>query len=476
MRLAILAICLIVVSCERVSVTPFALEPCHLDGLAEEVRCGIHDVAENPAAPAGRRLQIHVAVLPALRRLVDADPLFIFAGGPGQGARSYSSAVARFFKKVRRSRDIVLIDLRGTGASAPLRCPADDDSLSLTPEDIKTLVRECRDALTADPRYYTHQESLADVDEIRRRMGYKTINLWGGSWGTRAALLYALRYPEATRAVVLDGAVPIDLGFPRTASADANAALNRLVADCAAAADCKAAFPNPAALLGRLADRFSAGPVTTTLKHPRSGAPTNVAMQYDMVTEIVRGALYVPRDSAALLFTIEQAAHGDFAPLAAQYLRTASWSTNDMTLGATYSILCSEDLPRTTAIDFAAAAKGSFFGTVYADAWRARCADWPPGRPLDAGEAATSTAAALILSGEHDPVTPPRTGAAMGRHFPANWQVVVPGAAHNASFSGCVPDLIAEFIARGTGDGLDVSCVNRVAWPPFAVSTAGSRP
>lgn len=476
MRLAILAICLTVVSCERVSVTPFALEPCHLDGLAEEVRCGIHDVAENPAAPDGRRIQVHVAVLPALRRLVDPDPLFVFAGGPGQGARGYGSTVARFFKKVRRSRDIVLIDLRGTGASAPLRCPAEDDSLSLTSEQVGAQIRQCRDALTADPRFYTHQESLADVDEIRRRMGYQTINLWGGSWGTRAALLYALRYPDATRAVVLDGAVPLDLGFPRTASADANAALNRLVADCAADADCTRAFPDPEALLRRLAERFSAGAVTTTFKHPRSGAPTNVVMQYDLVTEIVRGALYVPRDSAALLFTIERAADGDFAPLAAQYLRTASWSIDDMTLGATYSILCSEDLPQTAGVDFAADAKGSFFGTVYADAWRQRCADWPAGRALEAANLATSKAPALILSGEHDPVTPPRTGAAMGRHFPANWQVVVPGAAHNASFSGCVPDLIADFIARGSGDGLEAACVNRVAWPPFTVSTAGSRP
>jgi pimeloyl-ACP methyl ester carboxylesterase len=52
---------------------------------------------------------------------------------------------------------------------------------------IAAQVRQCRDALTANPRFYTHAESLADVDEIRERLGYETINLWGGSWGTRAA-------------------------------------------------------------------------------------------------------------------------------------------------------------------------------------------------------------------------------------------------------------------------------------------------
>ena len=119
-----------------------------------------------------------------------------------------------------------------------------------------------------------------------------------------------------------------------------------------------------------------------------------------------------------------------------------------MALGATYSVLCSEDLPRTADVDFAAAATGSFFGTVYPDGWRARCRDWPAGRPLDTRGATTSRAPALILSGEHDPVTPPRTGTAMARHFESSWHVVVPGAAHNTSFSGCVPDLIARFIAQ----------------------------
>jgi pimeloyl-ACP methyl ester carboxylesterase len=434
MRLATLAFCLTVVSCERVSLTPFALEPCHLDGLAEEVRCGVHEVFEDRASLSGRRLQIQVAVLPALRRLVDPDPLFIFAGGLGQGARGLGGVAARFFKKVRRSRDIVLIDLRGTGGSAPLQCPDTGDDLSVTLEEIAAQVSQCRDALTANPRFYTHEESLTDVDEIRERLGYETINLWGGSWGTRAALLYALRYPKATRSVVLDGAAPLDVEFPRTVSADANAALTRLLADCAADRECARAFPDPRAMLRELEGRFVAGPVSIRLKHPRTGEPTTALLHGDMVVEIIRGALYGPHDAAALLVAIRRAVDGDFSPLAAQHLRTASWSFDEMALGATYAVLCSEDLPHTAGADFAADAKGSFFRTVYADSWRVRCAAWPAGRPLDIRGATTSLAPALIVSGEHDPVTPPRRGAAMARHFTANWHVVVPGAAHNTSF------------------------------------------
>jgi pimeloyl-ACP methyl ester carboxylesterase len=147
-----------------------------------------------------------------------------------------------------------------------------------------------------------------------------------------------------------------------------------------------------------------------------------------------------------------------------------------MALGATMSILCSEDLPGAETVDFAGLAGGSFFGTTYADVWTARCREWPRGTAFRADAASVSRAPALILSGLHDPVTPPRTGQEMARHFTSSWQVVVPGAAHNASFSGCVPDLIAGFIERGNAEGLDTSCATRVAWPAFVTSDAGTRP
>jgi pimeloyl-ACP methyl ester carboxylesterase len=147
-----------------------------------------------------------------------------------------------------------------------------------------------------------------------------------------------------------------------------------------------------------------------------------------------------------------------------------------MALGATMSVLCSEDLPSAATIDFAAEAAGSVFGTTYADVWRARCAAWRAGPPLGEPVTMTSEAPALILSGGHDPVTPPRAGELMARHFPRHRHVVVANAAHNASFSGCVPRLIAAFLADGHGDGLDEACTRRVEWPPFVVGTAGTHP
>jgi pimeloyl-ACP methyl ester carboxylesterase len=477
MRLLVLLAAAIAISCEGVSLTPFPLEPCHVDGLAEELRCGVREVFEDRERGTGKRIPIHVTVMPALRRLVSPDPLIMFAGGPGQGARSMAPAVARFLRQVRRHRDILLIDLRGTGASNPLRCDTGDDEIAtLSDADFADQARRCAGELTADPRFYTHRQSLGDLDEIRQALGYQRVNLWGGSWGTRAALLYALRYPAAVRTVTLDGAVALTMGFPRTASADAQAALDALIESCRNDQACHSTFPDPRAEIGAFERRFTGGAITATVPHPRTGRPVTMRLTKGLAFDILRGALYVPRDAGAIFAVIRAGAAGDFAPLAAQFVRTSSVTTDDMTVGATFAVLCSEDVPRVATADFTRDANGSLFGTAYADIWRARCEAWPNGAAIDESDTAIAQAPALILSGGHDPVTPPRAGEAMTRHFANHRHVVVPAAAHNTSFSGCVPDLLAEFLDRGQADGLDTSCVDRLAWPPFVVSTAGTRP
>lgn len=488
-RLFVTAAAIGMATVESVSFTPLpaagappqisriGLAPCHIDLLAEQVLCGVHEVFADRGGQTGGRVPIHVAVLPALRRRVEPDPLFLLAGGPGQGARGLGPLAARYFREIRRHRDIVLVDLRGTGASGALECgAADNETAFLNEADAAGLARRCLQEIDADPRLYTHRESLADLNEIRAALGYDRINLWGGSWGTRAALLFALRYPEVTRTVILDGAAALTLGFPNTASADAQRALDRLIDRCREDADCRRAFPEPRAAIDRFFQRFNAGQVTVTIRHPRTHAPESVTLSRGVAADIIRGALYTPRDAAAVLYLISTAADGDFTPLLAQLVRTASVTTDDMALGATMAVLCSEDLPSVAAIDFATEAAGSLFGTTYADVWRARCGAWRAGPALPESTTATSHVPALILSGGHDPVTPPAAGERMARHFTHHRHVVVANAAHNASFSGCAPALIARFLADGQGDDLDDACTGRVAWPAFVVSTAGTHP
>jgi pimeloyl-ACP methyl ester carboxylesterase len=271
---------LIAVSCERGASTrgsaasTLRLSPCHVDSLTEEIFCGVHEVFEDRDRDSGRRIPLHVAVLPALRPDAEPDPLFLMAGGPGQGARELSPAAARDFRAGRRRRDTVLADLRGTGASAPLACgPSGDEIAALEEPDVARVARDCASAIDTAPRFYTHRHSLADLNEVRARLGYARINLWGGSWGTRASLLFALRYPDVTRTVVLDGAAALTMEFPRSASADAQAALDRVLDRCAADVECRKAFPAPRADLERFRQRFHDGTTIITIRHPRTHRP-----------------------------------------------------------------------------------------------------------------------------------------------------------------------------------------------------------
>jgi hypothetical protein len=112
---------------ETVEETGISLETCELvvpgTPLSAMAECGWLEVAENPAEPEGRKISIRVARVPATGRTSEPDPLIFFAGGPGQAATETWPIVAGGLRKLNETRDILLIDQRGTGQSNPLRCP-----------------------------------------------------------------------------------------------------------------------------------------------------------------------------------------------------------------------------------------------------------------------------------------------------------------------------------------------------------------
>src|SRR5678815_4781802 len=144
-----------------------ALSRCRLPGLEAAVQCGTREVWENRETKTGRRITLHVAVVPARLRAKDPDPIVIFAGGPGQGAIALAPQVMPLFSRLNDSRDIVFLDQRGTGSSNPLDCEDEDDSplQSLFEDKIpEKAVRRCLETLEADPRLYTTIVAVEDLD------------------------------------------------------------------------------------------------------------------------------------------------------------------------------------------------------------------------------------------------------------------------------------------------------------------------
>jgi pimeloyl-ACP methyl ester carboxylesterase len=98
------------------------LAPCTIEGVAGPARCGSYKVWEDRAAKAGRQIELSIVILSALEA-ARSDPFFMLQGGPGDAPSFNARFYSRVFQDIRRTGDLVLIDLRGTGKSAALTCP-----------------------------------------------------------------------------------------------------------------------------------------------------------------------------------------------------------------------------------------------------------------------------------------------------------------------------------------------------------------
>ncbi len=457
------------------------LHACRLPGV-REAECGTVEVFEDRAAAAGRRISLRVAVIPAVARFPEPDPLFVLVGGPGQAATEVAPVMVGALDRIHRERDIVLVDQRGTGSSNPLDCEPEDESAA---SEMRELFRvdlpmdrltACRRGYDADLAAYTTPVAMDDLDEVRARLGYEQINLWGGSYGTRAALVYLRRHEAHVRSVILDGVAPVSMKLPLFMARDGQRALDLALDACEADAPCRKQFPRLRSTLEELLRGLEQSPARVELEHPRTGEPTRVEIERDAVTGILRGALYTP-ETAALVPTVIQRAHaGDFQPLAALALTGASVSES-LSLGMFLSVVCSEDIPQVTDAERESAALGTSFGPGMYDAVAAACADWPRATvPAGYGEPVQSDVPVLVFSGELDPATPPSWGEDVARHLARSKHVIVPGVGHGTWHRGCVPELMADFIDRASVDGIDPACTQHLHRPPFFVSYAGPPP
>jgi pimeloyl-ACP methyl ester carboxylesterase len=226
------------------------LVSCQIPELKSKAWCGRYEVFENRLSKRGRKVALNMVILPAFAEKPAPDPVFFFAGGPGQSAASLAALLGEGpLANIRQERDIIFLDQRGTGESNPLTCNlyADDNDLRGYFEEMFPVkeVRACRERLerVADLKQYTTSVAIEDLDDVRHALGYEKINLYGGSYGTTVALAYLRRYREHVRSVVLAGVAPTNLKLPLPFAKGAQYAIAHLFDDCAADNSCHASFP-----------------------------------------------------------------------------------------------------------------------------------------------------------------------------------------------------------------------------------------
>jgi pimeloyl-ACP methyl ester carboxylesterase len=466
-----------------------AFTPCSLTSQAGitsvEAQCGSWSVPENPALPSGRKIVLHIAWITADDSgPVAPDPVFMLAGGPGQSATASYPQVAAAFHDVLKTRNVILLDQRGTGGSNPLDCKQPDAaSETAAARDAaartalaRDFAERCRDALSsrADLRFYTTTDALRDLDSVRQAMGAKSIDLVGISYGTRVAQQYAMRYPRSTRAIVLDSIAPNTLIVGNEFARNLEQALDLQFGQCATTPACARDLGNPRTRLNALMTRLKAEPPLVRYRDPSSDAMHEERLTPERVAGLMRMYAYAPLASSLLPLQLKEASEGRYDGLMALSTMLDDQMTGQMMLGMQLSVLCSED-----AFGFKSNADdaATLLGNEFADELGAQCQVWPKGAmPSDFHAPLRSPLPALLMSGEFDPVTPPRYGEAVVRGLPNGRHLIARGQGHNVIASGCMPKLLARFLETTDAKALDAKCLDTLPYTPPFTSFNGWEP
>ncbi|MFH7242218.1 MAG: alpha/beta hydrolase [Spirulina sp.] len=272
---------------------PTVLPPNEIEG--ETITCGMFTVPENYAEPNGRQIELTYAVLHSRSLSPAPDPVMDLRGGPG-GSTLESGALetrVNIYEPLRQTRDIIVLDQRGTLFSNRLGCapvalltlgvlldPSSPYAGTLDPlvnrlrarlpnTDDDTLQNYAFFDLCArvlenhgnDLSNYNTPNSAQDVVNLTAALGYGPINLYGISYGTYLAQRIMANHPDRVRSAVLDSTVPMQASKYEAIVRDLEISFLNLVADCEADTACGAAYPNLVERTQALLNRLDEAPI-----------------------------------------------------------------------------------------------------------------------------------------------------------------------------------------------------------------------
>ena len=454
-----------------------ATKPCRLPDFPQEVQCGKIQRPLNPAQADGKKIDIHFVVVPSQDRNKLKDAVFLLAGGPGQSAIELAGFGQAVFGRLNHRRDLVFVDQRGTGRSAPLHCPElENNSEVIDNETMLKMTDACMKNLQTLPygdlRYFSTSIAVQDLEAVRKELGYSAINLVGASYGTRAGLEYLRQFPTSVRRLILDGIAPPDMLLP---AADAQVALDGVFADCAKDLLCNKSYPDLAARWKKL---MASMPQKIELKHPRLMTKLSIPMTRDSLIGLVHKTLYSPSTTAALPYVISQAEQGHFEPLVNLSGALSLVGPGAIAYGMHFSVWCGEAYARANTIT-----PKDDFEMMTSNMYNKVCEKWPRASiPEGFFEIPVSTAPVLLLSGGIDPVTPTRHGAAVTKALGAKARhISVDNAGHGLLAHGCIRDVLYRYVNAKDDvevSKLDTTCVRQIprplAWQAPIQLSAGS--
>jgi pimeloyl-ACP methyl ester carboxylesterase len=425
----------------------FETAPCAFsvpDGYRPE--CGYLLVPENRAKPGSPVIRLHVAVFRSRAIHPSPDPVVHLAGGPGSSSLEEAGYIfQQGLDAILEHRDFVLFDQRGTGYSQPrLDCPERE---ALTPalldgslagdeadEAIVEAFQRCHGRLLQagiDLSAYNSAASAADVNDLRRALGYTQLNLYAVSYGTRLALTILRDFPAAVRSAVLDSTYPPQVNLYTSLARNAQRAFDALFESCSSDPACGAAYPDLEAVFYALVDDLNVSPVTIDLA--AGGLERKVQLDGNLLVDALFVGLYNPSVAAGMPKMIFDVRRGDYTILR-QRLRL--YFEGSTALGMQMSVQCSEEIRFSAPEEAFAASQGvaselaNFFPASVQPLFSV-CENWAstPSDPRE-NQAVVSDLPVLALAGAYDPITPPEWGRMAVNTLPKAYFYEFPGNGH----------------------------------------------
>jgi len=445
-----------------------------------KARCGALIRPEDPSNPDSPTISLRVAVVAALSLEPEPDAFVPIAGGPGQSTVEFYSSVANAFEDVRRTRDIVLMDQRGTGGSAPMTCDVDEDILEgkYSREQTISVTETCLAELPHDPRFFTTSVAVQDLEALREALGYTQFNIYGISYGSRVAQHYLRQYPDATRTVVIDGVAAPQIALGPGIAIEAQNALDAIFDRCAESEACNERFPKIREEFGALRQALAAEPATIIMPHPVTGHIEEVEFSDQEMAGALRLLSYHPSSVALMPLLIDEAVNGNFQPLAAQFMMVAESMSDAINIGMHNAVVCTEDAPwfgdSEITIDELDA---TYIGPLQLDSLDAMCSVWPKGVIDDDFKSpVASDVPVLLLSGEADPITPPAYADLAAVDLGNAMHLTGKMQGHGMAPRGCTPGIIGDFVETASIETLDANCLDRLFAMPFFLDFSGPSP
>lgn len=450
------------------------LTPCKVEDFEKKVNdllCGTYHVFENRQTRQGRMLPLKVILLPA-REGPSEGVVYVFAGGPGEAGTEYAQWLPLSWEN--KNHDVVIVDPRGTGEGHRLDC--DFPKPANVQESLMSRIlflESCHEQLsrTADLTQYSTAAAVQDLDEVREALGHDNIVVRGGSYGSRAAIAYIKMFGEHVSRAILTGVFPFENRASLDVMEDQRNALDAVFADCARDPECKVAYPDPQQDMNVVRQRLRQQPAKVTAKNPDTGQSEVVEYTDRMFGGAIVNRLGSIEAGRTIPLILQRARAGDFAQLVqgASSPSSPKMGPSGYAWGLYHSVLCTEDVARSSLRDIERGSSRAVASVEAAYERQIVCKNWPKTNlPANYFQPFRSTVPTLLISGDLDPVTPPKWAEVARRSLPNSVHLIVP-AAHSFPRVACMGVIGQQFMRTGDVKNLDSSCISTMTRPPFAM-------